>query len=313
MKFKRIILSAVWFLLATICLSPSAAAQNITPLLDCIEYDAAANLMTAHFGYDSRNAAAVTIPVGADNRFVPAPANRGQITVFQPGLHERAFSLTISVNGVIWLFEGQGLPVLFDQKNFCRDATRRAPLVTPLLTSIQVSSQTGLAIATFGYFSRFGATVGKGSANYFSFEGTLQNGVFPGDRGQPTTFQAGFVRNAFQITFDPATEPAVVWNLLGQTVVAAPPAAPTAASLSLSGALRNRAGKNVAQARLTLTNAATLETAYAQTNAFGHYRFAGVEAGEAYLLEINHKRHIFSPQIIQLFETREDFDLTAEK
>lgn len=317
MKRYRILSLVNLVLLIAVCLPQAARAQNfvIIPFLDCIEYDAATNAVTAHFGYENRERSIIELVVGTNNRFIPNPADKGQNTVFLPGLHQRAFSTVFDGNGfVVWTLLGLSVSATHNPASYCRASSSGAPSVTPLVTSVQVNNSTGLATATFGYFSASGANIGKGSSNYFSFSGNPPVGsAYPGDRGQPTQFQAGLLRNAFQVTFNPAAEPAIAWNLLGQTVVAVPPPAlPTAALLELSGAVRNRRGGSVAQARLILTNTATLETARAQTNSFGHYRFADLQAGNAYLLEIQHKRYSFSPQIVQLFDTREDFNLTAE-
>jgi hypothetical protein len=44
----------------------------------------------------------VTIPVGANNYFTPGAQNRGQTTVFQPGVVTNAFSVTFARTAAIW-------------------------------------------------------------------------------------------------------------------------------------------------------------------------------------------------------------------
>lgn len=311
MKSYRSFTLAVLFLFITAGLSSSADGQNVTPLLDCIEYDAATDTVTAHLGYDSREPNAVSqVLVGNDNRFVPNPANRGQNVLYLPGLHQRAFSVTFPGNTINqWLLLGQALTISHNPSAYCRQQSNQTPAVTPILTGIQMNNSTGQAIATFGYFSPFGGAIPKGSNNYLSFGG---NAPYPGDRGQPSQFQAGLVRNAFQVTFNPGTEPTIAWNLLGQTVVAVPPLAPTAASVVVGGRVLTPKGRAVRAARLTLLNAGTSETRQALSSSFGYYRFSDVQAGETFVLEVRHKRHKFSPQVVQAFEDLETLDVTAE-
>ena len=51
---------------------------------ECIE-DEGDGTYTAHFGYESQNASAVTIGAGGDNQIVPLPGRRDQPTRFLPG------------------------------------------------------------------------------------------------------------------------------------------------------------------------------------------------------------------------------------
>ena len=58
--------------------------NTITPELECVVSRAGAPTL-AVWGYSNPNAFPVTVPVGETNGFSPAPANRGQPIVFQPG------------------------------------------------------------------------------------------------------------------------------------------------------------------------------------------------------------------------------------
>ena len=64
--------------------STSPACAALTPSLNCID-DNIDGTITARFGYQNNNAYALNIPVGANNKFSPAPDNRGQPTTFQIG------------------------------------------------------------------------------------------------------------------------------------------------------------------------------------------------------------------------------------
>ena len=62
-----------------------SAVRDVTPTVECVEDRP--NGFVAHFGYRNSESSAVNIEVGNGNMFAPAPENRGQPTVFQPGTH----------------------------------------------------------------------------------------------------------------------------------------------------------------------------------------------------------------------------------
>lgn len=57
----------------------------ISPLLDCVEIDDEETTITAHFGWFNPNSVPAIVAVGEQNSFTPAPADRGQGTVFSAG------------------------------------------------------------------------------------------------------------------------------------------------------------------------------------------------------------------------------------
>ncbi len=74
------------------------------------------------FGYDNPNAFAVEIPVGERNEFQPAPADRGQMTVFYPGKHKRAFSVAAPAGkSLVWTLDGNALPFPPKDDTGCSD------------------------------------------------------------------------------------------------------------------------------------------------------------------------------------------------
>jgi hypothetical protein len=89
-------------LLAAICavslISPGAAgAQNyrqlgIYPVFDGWETLPDGSL-EFYFGYMNRHTTQITIPLGPDNTFDPAPADQDQPTNFLPGRHEHVFTV----------------------------------------------------------------------------------------------------------------------------------------------------------------------------------------------------------------------------
>jgi hypothetical protein len=74
--------------------SAARAVEGVYPTLQCVSYDEAAGELTAHFGYLSANADAVTLFVGSTNYFDPLDADQGQPTVFASGAHPDALTVT---------------------------------------------------------------------------------------------------------------------------------------------------------------------------------------------------------------------------
>lgn len=95
------------------------------------------------------------------------------------------------------------------------------------------------------------------------------------------------------------------------------PAAPTAASSSISGRIRTDDGRGIRNVRLTLTNPLSGEILAALSSLFGYYRFDNVGVGQIYILSVNSKRYRFEPDlrvIILLDElTDEDFIALPQK
>jgi hypothetical protein len=75
--------------------STSPACGALTPKLNCID-DNIDGTVTAKFGYQNSAVYALNIPVGANNKFSPAPDNRGQPTKFLVGTNNNAFSATFN-------------------------------------------------------------------------------------------------------------------------------------------------------------------------------------------------------------------------
>jgi hypothetical protein len=69
--------------------------NTLTPILECVVFRGGTPV-TADWGYSNPNAFPVTVPLGATNGFAPAPVNRGQPIVFQPGRLVGAFQTPFS-------------------------------------------------------------------------------------------------------------------------------------------------------------------------------------------------------------------------
>lgn len=81
-------------------------------------------------------------------------------------------------------------------------------------------------------------------------------------------------------------------------------AAPTAATVSVSGRVMTASGRGIKNVRLTLTDSSG-EVKMATTTSFGYYRFDDVPAGETYILSAVGKRFTFN-QPTQVLNINED-------
>ena len=163
-----------------------ASSGVIHVYVDCVTKNATS--YDATFAYANDNAAAQTIPVGANNFFSPLPVDRGQTTTFQPGLHHAAFTVTgiPLTTKLAWTVTFGGTTRTVTASTDNRSC---APSVKPIALSSSASPGTqGSFDATFGYENdnATAQTIPVGADNFFS--------ALPIDRGQTTTFQPGKVQ-----------------------------------------------------------------------------------------------------------------------
>ena len=95
------VLAALLVLTLAVTAQPQPASAShrtdgdLTPLLDCVSYNAPLNEVTAVFGYESSFASTIFVALGrTTNAFIPDPIDRGQPTVFEPGTHRDVFAVT---------------------------------------------------------------------------------------------------------------------------------------------------------------------------------------------------------------------------
>ncbi len=87
-------------------ITPIPPYQNIRPLLRCVENNGDGTFK-AYFGYNNRNNYSVSLSVGSNNMFFPAPADRGQPETFSPGRRASAFSVNFNEDaGLLWVLDG---------------------------------------------------------------------------------------------------------------------------------------------------------------------------------------------------------------
>jgi hypothetical protein len=83
----------------------SALPQVLRPVFNCIVQEPNGTL-SAWFGYENLNSGVVYMPVDPSrNKFTPAPHDRGQPTLFQPGSRERVFRVELN-NQLKWHLNG---------------------------------------------------------------------------------------------------------------------------------------------------------------------------------------------------------------
>ena len=85
---------------------PAGVLAQVLPLADCVTEGSDSAHVQAWFGYRNLSPDTSVVPVGADNMFVPAPADRGQPTTFVPGEFHRVFSVEFPVaTRVTWVVQ----------------------------------------------------------------------------------------------------------------------------------------------------------------------------------------------------------------
>jgi hypothetical protein len=91
--------------------APAAAfaASPVTPTIGCYWANPDGSF-TFSVGYVNSSATTVTYPVGSLNYVTPAPQDRGQPTVFQPGTHTNVWAPTVTAfemaNNPNWVVNG---------------------------------------------------------------------------------------------------------------------------------------------------------------------------------------------------------------
>ena len=187
----RSALPAIFLVLA---LPLPGAAQQLRPLLNCVTFHPETNVVDAYFGYVSFHPTVVMLEVGDFNFFSPDPQDRGQLTQFEPGVHNRAFFTSFTVSPSIqqlnWFL------------NFTESATAdpfapacdQAQQVRPLLNCVTYHADTNVLDAYFGYASSFPAAVTRavGDFNFFAPDQR--------DRGQATVFEPGVHDRVFLVS-----------------------------------------------------------------------------------------------------------------
>lgn len=89
-------------------------------------------------------------------------------------------------------------------------------------------------------------------------------------------------------------------------------AAPTAASVFVSGRVLNASGMGVANATVSIMGQDGIART-ARTGSFGYYRFDDIESGQSYLVTASAKRYRFAPKQVLVGEDLSDVDFTPNE
>lgn len=82
-------------------------------------YKNADGTLTFSYGYINRTGKAIEVPVGPNNSFSPAPADRGQVTLFQPGTERNAVIIVVPGSfkqNLIWTITADGMKASSTEK-----------------------------------------------------------------------------------------------------------------------------------------------------------------------------------------------------
>ncbi|MCO6429902.1 MAG: DUF11 domain-containing protein [Deltaproteobacteria bacterium] len=79
----------------------SAACKQVEPIAECVDKKPGGKFF-ALFGYKNTNDFEIKIPIGASNKFVPAPEDRGQPDGFFKGLVASAFNVEYNSEQLTW-------------------------------------------------------------------------------------------------------------------------------------------------------------------------------------------------------------------
>jgi Domain of unknown function DUF11 len=168
-----------------------------------------ANTFDATFGYQNDGPAAVTIPVGAGNRFLPAPADRGQTTNFSPGNVQKAFTVTGIPEGsdLVWTVTSNATRIATASASDETKCSEPPPPISPIGVFVTcVRNHDSTYDAVFGYQNDnvVAEHVPIGEGNAFS--------PAPANRGQPTLFLPQRVLDAVRVNGIPSSV-ALTWTL----------------------------------------------------------------------------------------------------
>lgn len=185
------------------------ATPRIGIFVNCVSLQG--TTYSAVFGYESEDTQPRNVDVGAYNRFFPAPEGRGQPIVFQPGNHPAVFT----VSGIP-LATALTWSLTTDQTRYARATAlfpNRCPRPGPELELVPI----GIFVTCVTNHARtYDAVFGYENDNFA--QQVIPLGVrntfvpAPGNRGQPTTFEPGTVRNAVTVRGIPNAV-SLVWSV----------------------------------------------------------------------------------------------------
>lgn len=190
--------------------TPGISANSLVQLSVAGIYDNGNGTYTAYFTYNNKTSSDITIQAGlnstSQNFFSPSPANRGQTSVFKPGIQKGAISV---------VFDGNSLTYTVASPNSAPSSVTVTAQSQPRLALVEPLGQCSID----GAGTSFTAIMGYRNDNDFEIKlpiGAL-NQFSPGavDRGQPISFFPGLNSGAFSVT---SSEP-LQWKLPGKSAL----------------------------------------------------------------------------------------------
>jgi len=177
---------------------------RIGVFVSCVTNDG--STYSATFGYSSEDTEVNTVPTGEKNGFVPAPDDRGQPTAFEPGNHERVFTVTGLPSGtrLVWSVTSDTTRTAEATANFEPKCNPEKPPEQPEPPPAELVPIGLFVNCVINHTDTYEAVYGYTNDNRaeqivpLGLENTFLNA--PGNRGQPTTFEPGTVRNAVTVT-----------------------------------------------------------------------------------------------------------------
>lgn len=159
---------------------------DVEPVLECV-LPRVNGSYTAYFGYRNNTDETISIPVGSDNRFLPAPADRGQPTVFQPGRSplwpNNVFAVRFDGSELTWHLSGTEVSAsassprcvgrIFFEKEWQDQDGNPAPVVADDRDNLVITAESSLGSATCTYT----ATSDNLVCSYASTSGTTTDGL----------------------------------------------------------------------------------------------------------------------------------------
>ncbi len=159
---------------------------DVEPVLECV-IPRLNDTYTAYFGYRNNSSETVAIPVGPNNRFRPAPADRGQPTVFQPGRSplwpDSAFAVRFDGNELTWRLGNAEVSAssssprcrgrVFFEKEWQDENGNPAAVLVDDLSDLLITAESSMGSATCAYT----ATSDNLVCSYASTSGTTTDGL----------------------------------------------------------------------------------------------------------------------------------------
>lgn len=168
----------------------------------------------AYFSYNNTSPNALFVDVGSSgvplvtNRFTSGAEDRGQPTVFAPGLQRGVVAISFSESEITWTVRA---PRSAESRATASTTTRKCKMVEPVFSCRGFNNGKLIAQAGYNNPNSFPVEIPVGGLNFFA--------PVPAFRNQPSIFFTGLNPGLFTVPLASQTQP-VDWNLNGKKAVA---------------------------------------------------------------------------------------------